>query len=129
VNWLGSPPHPDLLPEGRRKKFYCQVFAKRLKQTQSTETWFFRAISIPVHNFPAHKEWGEDVYVIPEYSFCVDVRTRDLFLSHEHIEIRSLPYEEGNQLLTWDSNKAALWEVNQRILSRSKTFFAGKNTL
>ncbi|HEU4342158.1 MAG TPA: NUDIX domain-containing protein [Candidatus Binatia bacterium] len=47
--------------------------------------------SIPVHNFLAHKEWGEDIYVIPEYSFCVDVRSRDLSLSKEHTETCWLP--------------------------------------
>ena len=75
--------------------------------------------SIPVHNFPAHHEWGENVYVIPEYSFCVDVGARDLSLSHEHTEARWLPYEEATRLLTWDSNRTALWEVNQRIIMRS----------
>jgi dATP pyrophosphohydrolase len=30
-------------------------------------------------------------------------------------------HEEANQLLTWDSNRTALWEVHQRITMRSKT--------
>jgi dATP pyrophosphohydrolase len=77
--------------------------------------------SIPVHNFAAPKEWSEDVYVIPEYSFCVDVGARDLSLSHEHAEKHWLPYKEAEQLLTWDSNRTALWEVNQRITMRSRT--------
>ena len=76
--------------------------------------------SIPVHNFSAHKEWSEDLYVIPEYSFCVDLGARDLSLSHEHAENRWLPYNEAEQLLTWDSNRTALWEVHQRIAMRSK---------
>ena len=73
-----------------------------------------------MHNFSAREEWGEDVYVIPEYSFCVDLGAGDLSLSHEHMETRWLRYEEANQLLTWDSNKAALWEVDQRILVSSR---------
>lgn len=76
--------------------------------------------SIPVHNFPAHKEWGGDVYVIPEYSFCVNVRTRDLSLTHEHTEIRWLMYEDADRLLPLDSNRTALWEANQRITISSK---------
>jgi dihydroneopterin triphosphate diphosphatase len=76
--------------------------------------------SIPANNFSAQKEWGEDVYVIPEYSFCVDVGARDLSLSHEHTETRWLPYHEADRLLTWDSNKTALWEVHQRITTLSK---------
>lgn len=77
--------------------------------------------SIPANNFSAHKEWSEDVYVIPEYSFCVNVKAQSLSLGHEHREVRWLPYEEANQLLTWDSNRTALWEVHQRITMRSKT--------
>jgi dihydroneopterin triphosphate diphosphatase len=76
--------------------------------------------SIPVHNFSAHKEWGKDVYVIQEYSFCVDVGPRDLSLSNEHTETRWLAYKEADRLLTWDSNKTALWEVNQRITTSPK---------
>jgi dATP pyrophosphohydrolase len=76
--------------------------------------------SIPAHHFSAHQEWGDDVYVIPEYSFCVDVGSRDLSLSYEHTETRWLSYEEAHPLLAWDSNKTALWEVNQRITMRSK---------
>lgn len=71
--------------------------------------------SIPATNFAAHKEWGQGVYVIPEYSFCVDVGARDLFASREHTEILWRPYEEADQLLTWDSNRTALWELNQRL--------------
>ena len=74
--------------------------------------------SIPATNFAAHKEWGQGVYVIPEYSFCVDVGARDLFASREHEEILWRPYEEARQLLSWDSNRIALWEVNQRITRR-----------
>lgn len=71
--------------------------------------------SIPATNFAAHKEWGQGVYVIPEYSFCVDVGARDLFASREYTEILWRPYEEADQLLTWDSNRTALWELNQRL--------------
>lgn len=68
--------------------------------------------SIPAHNFAAHKEWGQDVYVISEYSFYVDVGAQDLSVSREHTEILWRPYEEADRLLTWDSNRTALWEVN-----------------
>jgi dATP pyrophosphohydrolase len=74
--------------------------------------------SIPATNFAAHKEWGQGVYVIPEYSFCVDVGARDLFASREHTEILWRPYEEADRLLTWDSNRTALWELNQRMTRR-----------
>ena len=71
--------------------------------------------SIPAINFLAHKEWGDDVYVIPEYSFGVEIKGQDLTLSVEHTELQWLKNEEAVAMLTFDSNKTALWELNERI--------------
>ncbi len=71
--------------------------------------------SIPAVCFGAHKEWGNSVYVVPEYTFGVDMKNRDLTLSSEHTELQWLKYEEASEKLTWDSNKTALWELNERI--------------
>jgi dihydroneopterin triphosphate diphosphatase len=87
----------------------------------STDLEFIQLDSIasrPAHNFAAHEDWEEDVYVIPEYSFCVDVGPGDLVPSGEHTEILWRSYEEAQALLSWDSNRTALWEVNQRITRR-----------
>ena len=71
--------------------------------------------SIPANNFAAHKEWGNDVYVIPEYSFGVEMKDKDINLSFEHTELQWLKYDKAVAMLTWDSNKIALWELNERI--------------
>ncbi len=71
--------------------------------------------SIPAVCFGARKEWGSSAYVIPEYTFGVDMKNRDLTLSSEHTELQWLKYEEALEKLTWDSNKTALWELNERI--------------
>ena len=55
--------------------------------------------SIPAHNFAAYKEWGNDVYVVPEYSFGVDMKNRDLKLSFEHAEIQWAEYDDAVKLL------------------------------
>ncbi|HHX04479.1 MAG TPA: NUDIX pyrophosphatase [Tissierellia bacterium] len=60
------------------------------------------------------KFWSNDTYVIPEYTFgfeCSDVIT----LSEEHIGFEWLNYDEAMKLLTWDSNKTALYELNCRL--------------
>ncbi len=44
--------------------------------------------SIPAINFAAHKEWGNEVYVVPEYSFGVEIKDKDLALSSEHTELQ-----------------------------------------
>ncbi len=71
--------------------------------------------SIPAISFAAHKEWGNNVYVVPEYTFGVDIKDKDLALSSEHTELQWLKYQEASEKLTWDSNKTALWELNKRI--------------
>ena len=73
--------------------------------------------SIPATCFVAHKEWGKDVYVVPEYTFGVDTEDRDLILSTEHTELQWLKHEEASEKLKWDSNRIALWELNERITS------------
>jgi dATP pyrophosphohydrolase len=75
--------------------------------------------SIPANNFAAYKEWGDDVYIIPEYSFGVDMKSRDLKLSSEHTEIQWVEYDDAVKLLKWDSNRTALWELKERITKRS----------
>jgi dihydroneopterin triphosphate diphosphatase len=72
--------------------------------------------SIPVYHFHDHPLWGAQTYVIPEYSFAVDAGEQQIVLSPEHRESRWLHYEEAIRCLTFDSNKTALWELQQRLL-------------
>jgi dATP pyrophosphohydrolase len=71
--------------------------------------------SIPASNFAACKEWGDGVYVVPEYSFGFDMKNRDLKLSPEHTETKWAEYDDAVKLLRWDSNRVALWELKERI--------------
>lgn len=57
----------------------------------------------------------EDILVLPEYSFGVEVFSVDLDIGTEHSEYRWLPYREARELLKYDSNKSALWELNHRL--------------
>ena len=59
--------------------------------------------------------WGKDVFVVPEYTFGLELTSKDLVLSHEHESFEWLSYEEANQRLQFDSNKTALWELNARL--------------
>lgn len=62
--------------------------------------------------------WGEEVYVIKEFSFGVKVPTKNISLSKEHFNYKWLCFEEAVTLLKWDSNKTALWELNKRLLKQ-----------
>lgn len=60
--------------------------------------------------------WGCDTYIIPEHCFGVEVDNQDLLISSEHKEYKWVCYEEAIEMLKWDSNKTAIWELNQRLL-------------
>ena len=70
---------------------------------------------IPVAGFRDSHLWGEDVYVIPQYYFAVLTEIKELVLSREHLEFRWLRYEDAHDLLKYDYDKNALWELNQRL--------------
>ncbi|MBI2170745.1 MAG: NUDIX pyrophosphatase [Chloroflexi bacterium] len=74
--------------------------------------------TIPVAEFRGFR-WGRETYVIPEHCFGVEVPHRVLRLSHEHVEYRWVAYEEAMKLFRWDSNRNALWELNQRLLRQA----------
>jgi dATP pyrophosphohydrolase len=70
---------------------------------------------VPKNCFAAAAAWGPDVYVIPEYCFALDVGSCALTLSSEHTDLRWVSYGEASSLLRWDSNRNALWELNERL--------------
>ncbi len=73
---------------------------------------------IPVAGFRDSHLWGEDVYVIPQYYFAVLTEMKEMVLSHEHLEFQWLDYQAAYSLLKFDSDKNALWELNQRLKGR-----------
>ena len=78
---------------------------------------FSTVSSIPVVDVMGEFFWGNDVYVVPEYSFGVPLENYDIHLSSEHREYKWCLFDEAYEKLKFDSNKTALWELNQRLLS------------
>jgi len=62
--------------------------------------------------------WGNELVSIPEYAFGVEVSSPQMSISHEHQQYIWLPYEEARRQLTWESNKIALWELNQLLTEK-----------
>jgi dATP pyrophosphohydrolase len=71
--------------------------------------------TIPVENVCGFL-WGSDVLVIPEYTFAVEVFDDKIVLTNEHTEYKWADYKTAHEMLRWDSNKNALWELNHRLL-------------
>jgi dATP pyrophosphohydrolase len=59
--------------------------------------------------------WPDDVYVVTEHCFAVDVGARSIELSHEHDACQWLRYPAARDRLIWDSNRNALWELTRRF--------------
>ena len=72
--------------------------------------------SVPVTCFRDSAQWGDELFVITEHCFAVEMPAGDLQLSSEHTTFRWVDYETALDLLKYDSNKTALWELNQRLL-------------
>jgi dihydroneopterin triphosphate diphosphatase len=73
-------------------------------------------ISVPTYHFKARQDWEENLFVIPVYYFAVDTTDLEMRLSAEHSEYRWTDYPTAQQLLHWDSDKTALWELDQFLL-------------
>ena len=71
--------------------------------------------SVPVAGFRDSHLWGENVYVIPQYCFGVAAQQIQIRISKEHTEYRWFSYEEAHELLRYDGNKTALWELDKRL--------------
>lgn len=71
--------------------------------------------SIPVYHFKDRINWSADLFVIPEYTFGMNCSNVAITLSDEHTQIRWGTYKEIIDILCWDSNKTALWELNERL--------------
>jgi dATP pyrophosphohydrolase len=75
--------------------------------------------TVPKENFAASHVWPRHLYVIPEHCFAVNVGEHPVVISREHSECRWVSYEEAGKLLKWDSNRNALWEINERLKTPS----------
>lgn len=73
--------------------------------------------SVPSGIFPQRfrQNWGNDCHVINEYSFGLRLTYKTLKLSEEHIDYKWVDYETAYNLLKYDSNRTAMWELDSRI--------------
>jgi dATP pyrophosphohydrolase len=74
--------------------------------------------SIPVIEFKDSQNWGDQLYVIPQYCFGVKANNAEIVLSREHTDYRWLTYEKAYKVLKYDADRTALWELNQKLTGR-----------
>lgn len=86
------------------------------------EVTFFQLDSMATIPAPqaAGMLWGPEVLVVPEYAFSAAVGGHEIVLSEEHDDFRWVDYKTARELLTFDSNRNALWELDFRLTGDSK---------
>lgn len=72
--------------------------------------------TVPSNIFKIFKEsWKEGLYVIPIYTFSYFMEDSGIHLSEEHLEYKWVTYDQAVELLHYDLDKTALWELKMRI--------------
>ena len=61
------------------------------------------------------QKWPKNVYTVTEHSFAIELANKDIIISDEHSEYMWVNYDKALELLEYDSNKTALWELIQRL--------------
>jgi len=71
--------------------------------------------SIPAKAFST--AWGKDIIVIPEFAFGVEVDSEKMTLSDEHTQYIWVNFKTALELLKWDNDKTALFELHYRLFN------------
>ncbi|SMC25953.1 dATP pyrophosphohydrolase [Clostridium acidisoli DSM 12555] len=102
------------LEAASRESFEEANLEQTLHFYQLTSTFYVPADCIS----EKHRQyWSADTFVLPEYCFAVNVDSKSVKLSSEHTEYSWVTYEKANELLYWQTNKIALFELDNRIKS------------
>jgi dATP pyrophosphohydrolase len=72
---------------------------------------------------PQREKPGKKLEYLRTFDWLFWIRLKQVNISKEHIEYKWVNYEEAVKMLKWDSNKNALWELNECLLrsERSKS--------
>ena len=72
--------------------------------------------TVPVYHFAAREHWPDSLYVIPQYFFAVDITGHEIVISKEHTAFKWETFEKTRDILRWETNRIALWELHERLL-------------
>lgn len=98
------------------------VSAKREAQEEAHISWEEKysaletTCSVSTEGFvKSRRVWGEACLVIPEYCFAVELTDGEISISGEHTDFEWVNYQTAVRRLKYDSNKTALWELDNKI--------------
>lgn len=114
--WVsGGVEGDELLTHTAKRELEEELDIKLLDNLMMLET----CTSIPANNFREYKrEWDVDILLVKEYSFAIEIGCKEgISLPEEYINGLWASYNEALRLLKWDSNKTALWELNEKLMN------------
>jgi len=118
---IDTPQHQFIAGGGEEGESHLQVALRELREEVGIRADALIQLKslchITTHIFSAEQmvrwAWRADTYTIPEHTFAAEVRSfSDITLSNEHTLVYRTTYAEALRLLTWDSNKTALHELD-----------------
>ena len=114
--WIagGAEDFDNNILESAKREFWEETEIKDVQIQQLELT-----CKIPVVNIVKDFIWGEDVFYSEEYAFSVNITNKQIKLSNEHTEYKWVDYSEAKNLLKYDSNKSALWELDIKLKRKS----------
>lgn len=71
---------------------------------------------LPTYIFDSEiqEKWGKDIVVVPMYFFAMPF-DGEIKISYEHSDVKWLLYEDAMELVYFDDQKTALWELKERL--------------
>lgn len=81
--------------------------------------------TLPKCHYRDHEQWGDDIFVIPEYAFMTQ-SSGSVKVSDEHTALEWMSVKKADSLLKYDSNRNALWELCQRVSLPSTASVTGQ---
>ena len=100
------------LEAAKRESYEEAGLEKALYYYPLTSTFYVPADCISDKH---RKHWLLDTFVLPEYCFAVNTDKKDIAISSEHTEFCWSNYDRAKELLYWETNKTALFELSNRI--------------
>lgn len=103
----------ETLEEGARREIYEEAGISGSFPLYQLESISY--LPDDVFSEKAREQWGSGVVVVPMFFFAMPF-DGEIVLSHEHTEVRWLPYEEAYRKIYFQDQKIALYELNERLL-------------
>lgn len=102
----------ETLEQGVHRELWEETGIKEFPLIHQLETVSY----VPSNQFgEKHRNaWGERVVVIPMFCYAIPY-DGEIILSDEHSDVKWLSYEDAVELVFFDSQKTALYELNEKL--------------